>query len=978
MNQIKTYITGLLCVVSPLLRAQTIELLGAYPQGNSYELRAVLNRNGKEIKEVKTYAYSMIDGANQHTTAYELLDDRYLLATPPAVANATAYRFEVTFKDGKTLLSPCFDRNTREQFMWLGDYTWSSYSSGWDASHPPRVDQAVDTSKQFKVNDTIYYKGISNHANGYVEYRFDQPQFTRFKTRVGVQHEEINGDVNVVIAANGTARENFVVFAAMNTGRGDFPVIRDVDMDMTDVHTLRLTLNRYDSNNWGDHGHFVMARLYLPTEEQTEVKQPQQVTFQTKGGIVAPGTKEMAVEASATSGGKVYYRIVKGTDIATLVDGNKLQFQHGKGGEVIIEATQYGDDRYACANAIIKLQVDNVPVFRLLESHVYETEQGAKKYQYIYIDTKQRPLTQLVMHQYNDVLQLIADAETTDLMPYIKDETFQQPQVIEIPVEENKSVVRLAGKYSEESASHWITPYLDNGAPYEYLSDLSSTRYGSSYQSVAVDRAFETQNQLNLCGQVYGKGFGVHSTGWVETTIEAGKYSRFVTDAGKQNGKPGNLEITLKFNQEQIATTGIITHTKKTSWNHELSNNITLVRLDILPGGDGIGSDHGSIGAPRLYLPTKTQQNQEISWKSEHPIYQSRPFTTELTASTPSGFPVFYKIVKGGQYARIENDNQLNVHIIPEKDTIVVEAYQPGNNEWAATPAYRSNFYVTKGRVVQKNEHIELENGEHLEELIIYGDASGIGQVTVKSGLVQVKRLILKYTFKPRDWNFITFPTNLNIDKISNFNELGYVFNGGVAGKGAYYIRRYNAQKRAMNPDGTSWEALIEPKVEGLQGYIIGLNAFYGEEPREVTFTIDNTEFDFESTTRLLNLMLDLTTVEPGTKMPVYISPTNADGNTLKVMVNFQPEDPSVLPINHKRALEEARITFTPNREGIRLTLPNEEPAKVVIFDRRMKRVIKAVNYYAPMIINVSDLKKGDYKLWVSYGNAEAVKDLNL
>ncbi len=111
------------------------------------------------------------------------------------------------------------------------------------------------------------------------------------------------------------------------------------------------------------------------------------------------------------------------------------------------------------------------------------------------------------------------------------------------------------------------------------------------------------------------------------------------------------------------------------------------------------------------------------------------------------------------------------------------------------------NYYLYiplfQGLLVQKDARVELEGGQVLEELIVYGDAGQMGQVVVKNGIVQVKKLILKYTFVPKEWNFITFPSDLDIDKISDLNAKGYYLNNKTSGRGAYYIRSYDTQVRA-------------------------------------------------------------------------------------------------------------------------------------------------------------------------------------
>ncbi|MDE6121311.1 MAG: T9SS type A sorting domain-containing protein, partial [Muribaculaceae bacterium] len=71
-------------------------------------------------------------------------------------------------------------------------------------------------------------------------------------------------------------------------------------------------------------------------------------------------------------------------------------------------------------------------------------------------------------------------------------------------------------------------------------------------------------------------------------------------------------------------------------------------------------------------------------------------------------------------------------------------------------------------------------------------------------------------------------------------------------------------------------------------------------------------------------------------------------------------------------------VTYTPNRSGIRLTLPDQTPARVGIFDAKGKKMLKAVNYVSPMMIDLSDMPKGKYVVAVIYGPASAMRDIEL
>ena len=144
----------------------------------------------------------------------------------------------------------------------------------------------------------------------------------------------------------------------------------------------------------------------------------------------------------------------------------------------------------------------------------------------------------------------------------------------------------------------------------------------------------------------------------------------------------------------------------------------------------------------------------------------------------------------------------------------------------------------------------------------------------------------------------------------------------------------------------------------------------------EVTFTIDNTTLGVTSTSDgTMNVQLDMTMVPENEEVEVVVQPVDVKGIPLVVKAKFEPEEEVVKPLNFKNALEEARITFNPNKSGIRISLPENSPAKVMIFDKK-GRLAKAVKYISPFVIDISDMKKGHYDVLIQYGNARSYKNL--
>lgn len=279
-------------------------------------------------------------------------------------------------------------------------------------------------------------------------------------------------------------------------------------------------------------------------------------------------------------------------------------------------------------------------------------------------------------------------------------------------------------------------------------------------------------------------------------------------------------------------------------------------------------------------------------------------------------------------------------------------------------------------KTVGKDEKLVLDGNSEIDELIVYGDFNSTGQVVVENGFVKVARLVLKYTFIPGKWNFVSFPGNFNIDEISNLNELGYYFNKQPK---AYYIREYSTKLRTEGK--TAWNMLPAPEVKVNKGYIMGIARTADNpdsEPVEVTFVIENTKLGVSSSLNgSMNVQLDMSGVEEGEEVELVVKPVGVKGIPLNLKVRYELAEDVERPINYEKSLDEARVTFNPIRSGIRLTLPDDTPAKVLIFNRRGK-MVKAVKYVSPHLIDITDLGKGHYDMIVEYGNARRMKYFEL
>ena len=1009
-NILYTAFTALAMAASLSMSAQKVDILGVTDDGQRAQIKAKVDLAGKKVKSVTTYSYYMVDGYTVTNTAHEFVQDgenTYLTADVFYYPENGRYRYriELVFDDNTKYMTSVVDSELSEEFMWLGDYNYIEAKSGWDDQHPPVVDREIDPSLQFLLDGVRYYKGVDNHAPGYIIYDFGDTPFTRFVTRYGVQDDRTDGDVGFkfftgtdptrTAESQMTSRWNQTMYSLTNPSRGNAPCVADLDLDMTGYSVLRVTYDQID-NNWGDHGHLAMARLYLPVEKVH--KNRQTVTF-TNAETALNGP--IILDATSSSGGKVFYRIISGRDIATIEDGVLTPVWGGKG-NVVVEATQYGDDDNYPATDYHTFSVDLQPQIQFLNVyHPSVPQADGRAYAYLLVDSKGRKISKLSAVTYNDLYNLKKIDEKPLLSKYSPS---KGKQVIEIELPAySDQVLQLVYRY-EGSDVDQVLPYWHSRGAFDYISDMPASTYRLTAgwgSPSAPNKSFNGDNngQLNIVANPdvnYAKGFGVHAKGSLEVQPEAlAPYERVAADMGAQKGYGGNLEQTmayriesgnmvLKTTQTLDSTTGSyvggdLKKSQYVSWETPI-NNSSILRLIIEKGSDGRDdNDHVCIGAPRLYhiQPVKTGQN--ILWTENRRVVNNKETRITLDAEASSGNTPLYYIVNGSQYASIENGNTLVIHEFPNGgDKIVVDAYEPGDDVFDASNVATCTFEVLHGLEVQRDEYVELNESDVFDELIIHADSKSSGQVNVKNALVDVRKIVLKYTFTPYEWSYISFPSDLDIDAISNLKELGY--NYSAFSGPAYYIRELNTVQRSLSPETGGFVDLDSPKVKALKGYIMMVDDSKGSEPVEVTFTIDNTHIDLTELARSLGLTIDFTGMKPDTKKSITVSSANPNvkSNSLTIEVTFKPEDLSSLPLNHAQALERMRYVFVGQNRAIRLTLPDQTPARVVFFDADGKKVVKAVRYVAPNVIDLKDMKSGKYNMMVQYGPATKNYEIEL
>ncbi|WP_295433633.1 hypothetical protein [uncultured Prevotella sp.] len=558
-----------------------------------------------------------------------------------------------------------------------------------------------------------------------------------------------------------------------------------------------------------------------------------------------------------------------------------------------------------------------------------------------------------------------------------------------VPLLDTKDRYAYRAKFTSKAGNNYISEMIeDNGVErFRWIgADVKWNAATSGYDNrIKYDQGIDGGNPFPVDGINFYKSFSTHATGcFTFNFAEDTPYSRLFTYYGIQDNKSaGDIKFTLTVNGELKDT-----HTMYAKNNPvKPSDGIYLRKYDVAIDGqtdivingdmiDDINQDHMNFPLGRLYLKKDVRKEQEATWPATEILAYGKPFKHTLDAGFTSGGTGLYYITSGSEYATIEG-NVLNVHTIPTDDSAYIEvaAVQPGTDEYLTSPLSTCRFYVVNDKTVPADGKLMLNNGDEVDELTVYANPSSRGQVVVNNGFASVNKLILKYTFNPGEWNFISFPANASLSQISNLNSLGYTLNGSQK---AFYLCEYNTRSRAEQPSKTAWTKLASDNVIKNKGYIMGVSRSADNpdnKPVEVTFVFENTKLGFDpSNNGSLNVELNMMQLEPGSEIPVYVMPDDGlKGSPLKVMVKFSPKDISSLPVNYVKALDDARVTFNPNRSGIRLTLPTQDQAKVVIFDSK-EHVVKAVKYVAPYLIDVTDLKPGKYQLYIQYGNATATK----
>lgn len=983
--KITNILCGLACAtllaVSPGAAAQSVTLTGVSHSGSQGMVNGRISLSGKSVKSVKTYVYNMASGGSYVTAdaAYTLDGDN--ISAPVAFADGDyAYRLEVTFSDNTKVVSPCIDPERTYAFMWLSDYQWQSGSADGDAGGcAPRYDRCTeDVCNRNVFGGITYVKQASTHANGHIQWAFPADHiFTRFVCRYGMEDDGGSyADAVYRFSANGSVVKEQRVYGRTNGSRGSNPWIYDLDMPMTGVTTLRWDAIG-GANIWSDHCHLLMPRLYLDLREQA------QVTFATPGGSLPGGTDRVTLSATSSSGAPVSYSVVEGASLARIEDGNILVANRGARGTVTVKASCPATDAFLQGSATLSFDLN----LDLWASYLGARATTDGRTAFFSVNSRVWTLSELVCELYDNELSLNKVGEV-DLLPAYASNGRDAEGFVSVALPDAAwGLCRIRYKVEGDEQPSY-SPFSDGQRDIAYASDMLYVLQRGAPESVKADATVSGCNggRLRVRDQEYGKGLSVTNNFHVDLgqLNFSHDFVRFRAEFGEQYGSArsistGSGQYYMPLIVEECGDNVWI---REVNYSYDAVNPNQRMNIDftIEPGryvnfrADGSSSVNGreyTIGAARYYTAdyASVRRPQTIEWVESKDFKAYKPFMVELDAVASSGAPVYYHVVSGGEYASV-SDGRLVFHTIPATNcTVVVEAVQAGSRDFSAAAPRRCSFNVLRAVTVAADEVCRLQSGNSVEEVVIYGNNRSVGQLTVEGGMLRVKKLVLKYTFIPGEWNYLAFPSDINLDRVADFAAKGYTL-GAPEGSPSLTVARYNTLMGASNNTGEAWVTLKRPYLEAGRGYVMRLGTEAGTDPVEITFEIDNVRLDMETSLRPLRVDLDLSAVVPGETTRVYLKGENVKTNTLQVDVTYNPADHSAMPLNHRAALRDMRLTTDEAFTAMRLTLPTRDVARVGIFCG--DRLVKAVKYVAPGVIDISSLAPGEYTVVVSYGPATA------
>lgn len=897
----------------------------------------------------------------------------------PKATTQSIFRVTRRFADETEATISPYSSGTYDIVYWT-DIMGHEPASGSTGNRRPVYDRSYggNNNGQLRIGNQVYAKGISIPTNlGAVNFRTTGgtlENFVRFKADYGRQYPLTGINTRLLMTQDPGAVWIVDCRASENVQRWDFPITtaNPASGRMTTMSPITF---------WTDNNPEVTIgapRFYTANYELN--RQPQTVTLSNVGGTLPFSTHSVTLSATAQAAGPVTYRLTAGQDLATL-EGNVLSFKHGKAGTVSVEAYSLGDGSYQPAvSATVSYTFDRTTWAEILTT---APDANGRLTRYATVNPKGEPFAELAIEAVDELTLTVVEQQ--DLLPMLGNQAGDDEEIVnfDLPLAPG-TLYRLRYRMAGDEQPRYGFCHNGTNEVHYWTEVMGNVRASTSCSYVPGAYVNQGPNgeTLQIGSQTYAKGLCLPSGANVQNTRaeHLRGYTRFRTDVGFQYGtanyNSGTIRFIISTNGRNIFDSQVGGAVRK--FDYGVSSTPANDQLDAR-GALSFWTSAGRnlvLGAPRFDRETNFRaESQTLSWPDESFLQVNRPTAFQLKAASSAGVPVHYRVVEGADFVRVVDGDKMEIFQIPDVDaTIVIEASQPGTHLCNPAQPVNHTFKIEHSLVVNPGERVVLDRDETLQEIVIYGNREAVGQVAVEGAMINARKIILKYTFVPGEWHHLVFPSDINLDVASDLLTKGYTLNNPNGRKGSYHVQSFDTRRNATNPDESPWTPVDEPTLKGRTGYVMKLSDKAGKEPVEVSFVIDNEQLNLDRESLPMILALDVSSMRPFTSQDVYVKAIGAASNTLKIKVDFRPENPDELPVNHALALESMRVTVSPEGSALRLTLPNQDEARVVIMDRKGSKLLKAVKYTSPNAIDISDLRPGQYRMAIRYGNATATR----
>lgn len=188
---IRNLIYAWLVLMPAHIHAQSVNVIDISQSGTGAIMKAQVDLQGKTVESVLTRAFRVADAYSTTCGNYQLFDGEYIVADLDYTPGDYIYRMEVTFTDGTSVETDCYNVSMTEVGVWLSDLPVTTC-----VGVEPTVDVCYNGTP-LKIKDVTYYKGIStqpqkNNLSEYVEYVLPRT-FDYLKFSFGMQPTKADG-----------------------------------------------------------------------------------------------------------------------------------------------------------------------------------------------------------------------------------------------------------------------------------------------------------------------------------------------------------------------------------------------------------------------------------------------------------------------------------------------------------------------------------------------------------------------------------------------------------------------------------------------------------------------------------------------------------------------------------------------------------------------------------------------------------------